>query len=119
MMKPGHLLIAAALVVAPVTVQAANCTDGTNSYTAIERVNPNVVYAENGGTAIIAVCSMDMAVEATDPGGAEYPARDFAAGLNPNNAQYDLTELASLMRSMGLAAQTTPFSSKGCVCATN
>ncbi|WP_298491900.1 hypothetical protein [uncultured Maritimibacter sp.] len=117
MMK--HIVLAALVAVTPIAAQAASCSDGGSSYTAIERVNPNVVYAERGATAIIAVCSMDMAVEATDPGGAEYPAREFATGLNPNNAQYDLTELANLMRSMGLAAQTTPFSSKGCVCATN
>lgn len=98
---------------------AASCSDGGVSYSAIERINPNVVYAESGARAVIAVCSMNMAVEATDPGDAEYPAKEFAVGLNANRSDYDLTELANLMRSMGLEARTTPFSSNGCVCATN
>ncbi|MEC7764205.1 MAG: hypothetical protein VX874_20045 [Pseudomonadota bacterium] len=115
MMKPILIL---ACMAAPLTAQAATCTDGGGSYSAVERLSANVVYAEQGARAVIAVCSMNMAVEATDPGGAEYPAKEFATGLNPNRSDYDLTELASLMRSMGLEASTTPFSSNGCVCAT-
>ena len=117
MARLTHIAALMLMTLAATGAQAASCTDGGSTYTSVERISANVVYAEDGARAIIAVCSMDMAVEATDPGGAEYPARDFAAGLNPNNADYDLTELASLMRSMGLEAQTTPFSSKGCVCA--
>lgn len=111
-------IISAALAFAVSGALAATCTDGGNTYKAVERISANVVYAESGAGAVIVVCSMDMAVEATDPGGAEYPAKDFAVGLNPNRSEYDLSELASLMRSMGLSAKTTPFSSRGCVCAT-
>lgn len=119
MTRFAHIMAGAlALFAVAAPASAANCTDGGGSYSAIERISANVVYAESGARALIAVCSMGMAVEATDPGGAEYPAKDFAAGLNPNRSDYDLTELANLMRSMGLDAKPTPFSSESCVCAT-